>query len=259
LFGGIEDLLTDELRTNVLVSEGCVRVCSSIGDSLQHSSVMPGDAGVGARSATGRWGRSGAGTVAVALVLVVTVTGCGDDGRALREPGADQTTTSAPPGGTTTTLAAGATTTTTVPLQIASPAFGDGATIPAPYTCRGADVTPPLSWTGIPTDTVELAIVVRDVDAEGFVHWVVAGMAPTVGGIAEATPPPGIEATNDFGRPGWAGPCPPSGTHNYEFTLFALAEPSGVAAGQPASEAANAVESRAVRASAVLSGSASAG
>jgi hypothetical protein len=187
------------------------------------------------------------------------VAACGDDGRALREPGPEQTTTTTVASAATSTLAPGASTTTTVPLQVSSPAFGDGAVIPSAYTCRGADVSPPLAWTGIPAGTVEVALVMRDFDADGFVHWVVAGIAPAAGGIAEGAAPPGVEATNDFGRPGWAGPCPPSGTHNYEFQLFALAEPSGVTAGQPATEAVAAIESRAIYSSAVLSGSASAG
>ena len=59
-----------------------------------------------------------------------------------------------------------------------SSAIPDGGEIPARYTCRGEDVSPPLLWTGVPSGTVELAVVVRDVDAEGFVHWVVAGLPP---------------------------------------------------------------------------------
>ena len=198
--------------------------------------------------------------MAAVSVLVTATAGCGDDGRDLREPRADQTTTSAPTVTTTTTVAAGGgSTTTTVPMQLTSPSFTDGSTIPPAYTCRGDDISPPLSWVGIPADTVELALVVRDIDADMFAHWVVAGLSPAVGGLTEGTPPPGTEATNDFGRPGWAGPCPPSGTHNYEFQLFALAEPSGVTAGQPATDAIAAIESRAMYGSAALSGQASAG
>lgn len=196
-----------------------------------------------------------------AVLLGLAAAACGNDGRALREPRPDQTTTSSV--ATSTTLASAGTvtgngsTTTAEPLRLSSPAFEDGAAIPANYTCRGADVSPPLSWTGIPTGTVELALVMRDIDpqAEGFVHWVVAGMAPSVGGLAEATAPPGVQAENDFGRPGWAGPCPPSGTHNYEIRLYALAEPSGVTEGMPGEQAAQAVESRSSYMSSVLSGS----
>ncbi len=113
-------------------------------------------------------------------------------------------------------------------------------------------------WTGPPEGAVELALVVRDVDADGFVHWVVAGLPPTSRGLAEGEVPAGaVEALNDFGRPGWSGPCPPDGTHRYEFRVLALAEPSGVTAGQPAGEAAAQVEAAPARTSAVLSGTAS--
>jgi Raf kinase inhibitor-like YbhB/YbcL family protein len=220
---------------------------------------MPGDAGVGSRSAARGGRRRAACLLAAVAVLGAATAACGDDGRALREPRADQTTTSAPPATTTTTAAGGGSTTTTVPMQLTSPSFTDGSTIPPAYTCRGADVSPPLSWVGIPAGTVELALVVRDIDADLFAHWVLAGVSPAVGGLAEGAPPPGVEATNDFGRPGWAGPCPPSGTHNYEFLLYALAEPSGVTAGQPATDAIAAIEGRSMYGSASLSGQASAG
>jgi Raf kinase inhibitor-like YbhB/YbcL family protein len=206
-----------------------------------------------------------AAAAAVVVLLALSAAACGDDGRALRDPAPDQTTTSAAPTTSSTGDSAGSvlgdgSTSSTEPMRLSSPAFADGADIPADYTCRGADRSLPLSWTGVPAGTVELAVVMRDIDpeAEGFVHWVVAGMAPTVGGLAEATTPPGVEAENDFGRPGWAGPCPPSGTHDYEIRLYALAEPSGVTAGMPGEEAARAVESRTSYATSVLSGSAAA-
>jgi Raf kinase inhibitor-like YbhB/YbcL family protein len=218
---------------------------------------MPGDAGVGSRTAARSGRRRAACLVAAVAVLVTPMAACGDDGRALREPGADQTTTSAPVVTTTSTVAAGGgSTATTVPMQLTSPTFTDGSTIPPAYTCRGADISPPLSWVGIPAGTVELALVVRDIDADMFAHWVVAGLSPAVGGLAEDSPPPGVEATNDFGRGGWAGPCPPSGTHNYQFVVYALAQPSGLTPGLPGEQAAQAIETASVRMSAALSGTA---
>ena len=203
---------------------------------------------------------------AAVVLLGLSAAACGDDGRALREPAPDQTTTSAAPatsssdGASAGSVLGDGSTASTEPMRLSSPAFADGAEIPAAYTCRGDDRSLPLSWTGVPAGTVELAVVMRDIDpeAEGFVHWVVAGMAPTVSGLAEATAPPGVEAENDFGRPGWAGPCPPSGTHQYEIRLYALAEPSGVTAGMPGQDAAQAVESRVSHGTSVLSGSAAA-
>jgi Raf kinase inhibitor-like YbhB/YbcL family protein len=210
---------------------------------------------------------------ALALVLAaapVLLAGCGDDGRELRAPRPDQTTTTdttaAAPSGDAAVVGDGAgdggdgPTTSLAQLRLSSSAFEDGGAIPVEHTCRGDDVSPPLLWTGVPADTAEIAVVVRDLDASGFVHWVVSGLPPTTTGLAQGTvPPEAVQAVNDFGRPGWSGPCPPSGTHNYEFRLFALAEPSGVTAGQPATDAIAAIEGRAMYGSAALSGQASAG
>lgn len=188
----------------------------------------------------------------VGVVALVTACGAADDGRALRPPSPDQTTT--------TSVAPPATTLAAAPLRMTSPAVAEGGVFPIDHTCRGRDVSPPLSWTGVPTGTAELAVVVRDVDAPGVVHWVIAGLPATTGGLAEGTVPAGsVEATNDFGRPGWSGPCPTAGTHNYEIRLYALAQPSGVVPGQEGVAAATRVETAPSLASAVLSASAGAG
>jgi Raf kinase inhibitor-like YbhB/YbcL family protein len=203
-------------------------------------------------------------TCAVALVLA----GCGDEGQELRAPSSDQTTTSVSTTSTTaspstTEVAAGtggasggaASPTTATTLRLTSPAFGNGQPIPPEYTCVGEDVSPPLAWAGVPAGTAELALVVRDPDADGFVHWVIAGLPPDVGGLARGNPPSqAVEELNDFGRQGWSGPCPPSGTHNYDFRIYALAEPSGLAAGADGAQAAEQLESATVLASAALSG-----
>ncbi len=201
--------------------------------------------------------------------MLLLVTSCGtDDGRTLRAPSADQTTTTVAT--SQPTAAAGvdagsatgdeATATTIEPLRMSSAAIPEGGEIPADHTCRGSDVSPPLQWTAVPEGTAELAVVVRDIDAEGFVHWVITGIPPDATGLAEGTPTAGaVEATNDFGRPGWAGPCPPSGTHNYEVQLYALAQASGVTEGQAGAAAAAQVEATPAFMSAVLSGWSAAG
>ena len=192
-----------------------------------------------------------------------------DDGRVLRAPSADQTTTtvatSLPP--TTAGVDAGSasgeggsTASLPDPMILTSPVIVEAGEVPVHHTCRGADRSPPLSWTMPPAGTVELAVVVRDVDAEGFVHWVIAGIDPDTGGVAEATPPAGsVEASNDFGRPGWAGPCPTDDTHHYDIRVYALAHPSGIAPGQPGAEAAAAIQSAPALMSAVLSARAAPG
>lgn len=103
-------------------------------------------------------------------------------------------------------------------------AWRDGAEISPRHTCEGADVSPALTWTGVPDGTLEVAITVIDEQAAGFVHWVVTGIDPAAVSMLEGELPPGaIEHGNGFGGTGWAGPCPPEGAaHTYRFTVHAL-------------------------------------
>lgn len=117
-------------------------------------------------------------------------------------------------------------------LALSSPAFGDGTAIPARYTCRGQDVSPPLDWTGVPDGTGAVVLFVDDPDGRDWVHWSVLDLPPTTTSLPEGVPPsadPPQQGKNDFGKVGYGGPCPPSGTHRYRFTLYALASPLGLA------------------------------
>ena len=115
-------------------------------------------------------------------------------------------------------------------LQLTSTAFNDGGAIPARYTCEGQDVSPPLAWSGAPEGTTGFALITDDPDAPGktWVHWVVYHIPLDVRELREAFPPnretsDGTrQGTTDFGRVGYGGPCPPSGTHRYFFKLYAL-------------------------------------
>lgn len=116
-------------------------------------------------------------------------------------------------------------------LALSSPAFGDGTAIPARYTCRGQDVSPPLDWTGVPDGTGAVVLFVDDPDGRDWVHWSVLDLPPTTTSLPEGVPPsadPPQQGKNDFGKVGYGGPCPPSGTHHYRFTLYALASPLGL-------------------------------
>lgn len=117
------------------------------------------------------------------------------------------------------------------PLKITSPAFLPNGPIPAQYTCKGADVSPELRWSGVPANAGSLALIVDDPDAPDpakpqrtWVHWVVIGLTPATTGIFRGGPLPGgaRAGTNDFGKAKWGGPCPPIGTHRYFFKLYAL-------------------------------------
>ena len=109
-------------------------------------------------------------------------------------------------------------------MKITSSAFQEGATIPSKFTCDGADASPPLQIADIPSGAKNLALIVDDPDAPSglFTHWMVWNLSPQTSTVAEGSAPKGVQGTNDFGKSGYGGPCPPSGTHRYYFKIFAL-------------------------------------
>ena len=116
-------------------------------------------------------------------------------------------------------------------MTLRSPSFGEGEPIPIRHACDGADVSPALSWHDAPAGTVAFALVVDDPDARGWVHWVVFDIpGGDSGSLPEGLRPTDrpAQGRNTFGRAGWGGPCPPSGTHHYVFTLYALSAPLGL-------------------------------
>ncbi|MFZ5434326.1 MAG: YbhB/YbcL family Raf kinase inhibitor-like protein [Calditrichota bacterium] len=116
-------------------------------------------------------------------------------------------------------------------LVIKSNAFENGATIPKKYTCDGQDLSPPLSWTGIPEETKSLALICDDPDAPmgTWTHWVLWGLPPSAPALPEGVPadsvlPGGMyQGLNSWPKAGYGGPCPPPGKpHRYFFKLYAL-------------------------------------
>jgi len=119
-------------------------------------------------------------------------------------------------------------------LTLSSPAFKDKGTIPARYTCEGKDISPPLSWEGVPKGAKSLVLIVDDPDAPDpeapmmtWVHWVLYNIPPETDGLHEAVAPKNLpagtkEGVNDWGRTGYGGPCPPIGRHRYFHKLYAL-------------------------------------
>jgi phosphatidylethanolamine-binding protein (PEBP) family uncharacterized protein len=109
------------------------------------------------------------------------------------------------------------------PLTISSPAFADGDQIPVQYTCKGANIAPPLQW----SSPLGGALVVDDLDAvtKPYLHWIVTGIAAGPGATADGQTPAGATALeNSAGHDAYTGPCPPAGTgvHTYRFTLYEL-------------------------------------
>jgi Raf kinase inhibitor-like YbhB/YbcL family protein len=123
-------------------------------------------------------------------------------------------------------------------MSIRSEAFEHGAAIPKKFTGEGQDLSPPLSWDGVPNSTKQLTLICEDSDApspEPWVHWVVYGIPPTATRLPEATPPrenletpPGaMQGKNSWPHGvtiGYRGPMPPPGhgVHHYHFRLYAL-------------------------------------
>lgn len=121
-----------------------------------------------------------------------------------------------------------------VTLALGSTAFDSNGEIPRRHTCQGADVSPALSWSGAPAGTKSFALVVDDPDAPDptapkmvWVHWVAYNLPATATSLAEGVkagglPGGALDGLNDWGKPGWRGPCPPIGRHRYFFKLYAL-------------------------------------
>ena len=208
--------------------------------------------------------------VALAAGLVLLATACNDDGREMREPRPDQTLSIV----TTTVAPAPEVPIDTLPViespdttggdggqvlpdddalalagfEVAMP-WPEGGQIDRRFTCEGEDVSPTLRWTGLPESTVEVAIVVTDTsigadDPDHPVHWVVAGLDPTVQQLdQDAVPDSAVVGSNDFGLADWTGPCPPAGeSHTYRVEVHALTQQTEVPFGAPADELLRAID-----------------
>jgi Raf kinase inhibitor-like YbhB/YbcL family protein len=198
------------------------------------------------------------------LALVAIAAGCDHgDGRDLQPASPDETADILLP------------TTTTIPpnpsvLGSGLPGEGvgeQGLTLRAPwedegeidprYTCEalggtpGTGASPALSWSGVPDGTNNVAIVVTDLTANGFVHWAMVGVAPTVTSLPEGVAGQyAVQGKNGFGKLGWGGPCPPagSGQHEYLVQVFALDRDLGLEPGFDAHTAERQIEDASIAA-----------
>jgi Raf kinase inhibitor-like YbhB/YbcL family protein len=116
-------------------------------------------------------------------------------------------------------------------ISVSADGFKDGGTILDMHTCKGKDISPSLSWNGIPAGTKCIALIMDDPDAPGgtFVHWVLYNLPAQIQKLPEGIPhdktlPDGsMQGMTDFGRTGYGGPCPPPGKpHRYYFKIYAL-------------------------------------
>ena len=132
-------------------------------------------------------------------------------------------------------------------IVVSSPVLKDGQPIPKDYTADGKNVSPPITWSNLPPETKELALICEDPVAptpQPFVHWVVYKIPPTAKGLPEGMPiddtsalPADLAGTiqglSGFRRPLWRGPAPPKPgvTHQYHFIVYALDAPLTAPAG----------------------------
>jgi Raf kinase inhibitor-like YbhB/YbcL family protein len=134
-------------------------------------------------------------------------------------------------------------------ITVTSRAFQDGGKIPKKHTCDGEDLSPPLAWQGVPANAGSVALVVDDPDAPRgtFTHWVLLDLDPATSAILEGQVPTGTkQAKNSAGKASYFGPCPPSGTHHYRFTVYALSEAIGLPDGAKLDDALKAIDSRSI-------------
>lgn len=112
-------------------------------------------------------------------------------------------------------------------LRITSTDFAEGGKIPEKFACD-TGISPALAWSQPPAGTRSIAIVVEDPDAPlGFIHWVVYGLPGDARELPEGAssqPLPGNAqmGKNGYGGNGYAGPCPPFGSHHYIFRVYAV-------------------------------------
>ncbi len=113
-------------------------------------------------------------------------------------------------------------------FRLTTNVFTESASIPKKYTCEGEDISPALAWSGEPNATRSFALIMDDPDAPAgtWSHWLLWDIPAATHALEERlwTGSTGQSGTNDFGKPGYGGPCPPrgDGPHRYYFKLYAL-------------------------------------
>jgi Raf kinase inhibitor-like YbhB/YbcL family protein len=138
-------------------------------------------------------------------------------------------------------------------FAIQTNAFAPGSVIPKKYTCDGTDVSPELTWSGVPAGTQAFALIVDDPDAPGgtWTHWIAWDIPANATRLPEGTPKNETladgtrQGKNDFNRVGYNGPCPPPGKpHRYFFKLYALGAKLDVRAGASRGELESAMKGK---------------
>ncbi len=214
---------------------------------------LGGGGGALPAAASRRWGVDGPAAVVLGVLLlaVLPLAACSGTGGGSGPPAStsQEPPTAARASPATTPASPATTPASPATLTVRSPSFADGAAIPARFSCRGGNTPPPLAWTGIPSGAASIAVVMDDPDAIGgtYTHWVVFNLPATARGITGGHLPPGTaQAQNSGGEAAYLGPCPPSGTHHYRFTVYAEPKRLPLAAGAPLAQALHAIKADAL-------------
>jgi Raf kinase inhibitor-like YbhB/YbcL family protein len=140
-------------------------------------------------------------------------------------------------------------------MRLLSSVIREGEAIPPRFTCEGENVSPDYHWEDAPRETKSFVLILHDPDApraNGFTHWLLYDIPPHVTRVREniskepTVPDVGVQGKNDFGKIGYAGPCPPSGKHRYFGRLYALRMPIGLPAGASATDIRAALEGKVI-------------
>mgnify|MGYP001564115471 CR=1 FL=1 len=131
-------------------------------------------------------------------------------------------------------------------MKLTSPAFTHNGSIPSEYTCDGSGLSPPLGISDVPENAKSLVLISDDPDAPvgTWDHWVVFNIPASAKEIPTGTEPQGTPGKNSWGRTGYGGPCPPSGTHRYFFKLYALDTTLNLPAGSAKKQIESAMQGR---------------
>jgi|TARA_Y100000310_G_scaffold345573_1_gene466765 hypothetical protein len=131
-----------------------------------------------------------------------------------------------------------------VKMKITSPAFKSNQEIPAEFTCDGQDLSPELNFWSVPDNAKSLVLIMDDPDAPGgnWDHWIAFNINPKTNTLPRGIEKAGVAGKNSWGRTGYGGPCPPSGTHRYIFKLYALDKMLDLKEGASKSEIENAMQ-----------------
>ncbi|MBP7056167.1 MAG: YbhB/YbcL family Raf kinase inhibitor-like protein [Candidatus Omnitrophica bacterium] len=135
-------------------------------------------------------------------------------------------------------------------MTVESSAFDDGEAMPDKYSLSDDNVSPPISWSDVPSNTKSVAVICEDPDAPSglWVHWVVFNIPSDISALPEDLPDEGvlaggiIQGVNDFGRIGWDGPAPPEGVHRYIFRVYGLDSMLGLGPGASRKELLSAMD-----------------